>query len=91
VVAVSSLEPPSGIDDLVAALDGHLEQLDLSTRRLRSRRAMALSELVAVHGETALRALGGRRAAERLLADADPADDVRTLVERLLDQAGAGR
>ncbi|MEJ7790173.1 MAG: GTP-binding protein, partial [Thermoleophilaceae bacterium] len=89
VVAVSSLAPPTGIDDLVAALDAHLAALDLPARRLRSRRAMALGELVAEHGEAALRALGGRRSAERLLAAEDPACDVRTLVERLYDQAKA--
>ena len=80
VVAVSSLPPASGIDELVDSLDTHLEGLDLPARRLGSRRAMALGELVAEHGEFALRALGGRRAAERLLTGEDPARDVATLV-----------
>jgi len=80
VVAVSSLPPASGIDELVDSLDTHLEGLDLPARRLGSRRAMALGELVAEHGESALRALGGRRAAERLLTGEDPARDVATLV-----------
>lgn len=91
VVAVSSLPPASGIDDLAAALDAHLATIDLPARRLRSRRGMALGELVAEHGDAALRALGGRRAAERLLAEEDPALDVHTLVERLHESAGAGR
>ncbi len=88
VVAVSSLPPPTGIEDLAGALDARLEHVDPAVRRPRSRRAMALGELVAEHGETALRALGGRRAAERLLAEEDPATDVHTLVERLRARAG---
>ena len=88
VVAVSSLAPPTGIKELVWALDAHLRGVDLAARRPRSRRAMALGELVAEHGEAALRALGGRRAAERLLDGEDPASDVHTLVERLRARAG---
>ncbi len=89
VVAVSSLPPETGIGDLIAALDAHFDQLDLPARRLRSRRAMALGELTAEHGEAALRALGGRRAAERLLGEQDPAADVISLVELLRASAGA--
>ena len=88
VVAVSSVAPPSGVEDLVAALDEHRRELDLPARRLRSRRMMALGELVAEHGETALRALGGRRAAERRLAGEDPAADVPALVDTLRGQSG---
>ena len=88
VVAVSSLPPPTGIEELAGALDARLEHVDPAVRRPRSRRAMALGELLAEHGETALRALGGRRAAERLLAEEDPATDVHTLVERLRARAG---
>jgi LAO/AO transport system kinase len=88
VVAVSSVAPPSGVDDLVAALDQHRRGLDLGARRLRSRRMMALGELVAEHGEAALRALGGRRAAERRLADQDAAADVAALVRALRSEAG---
>jgi hypothetical protein len=51
---------------------------------------MALGELVAEHGESALRALGGRRAAERHLAGQDPSADVPALVKVLRDQAGLG-
>ncbi len=87
VVAVSSLSPPRGIEDLADALDAHLGALDLPARRLRSRRAMALGELVAEYGESALRALGGRRAAERVLAGEDPASDVATLVAALRETA----
>jgi LAO/AO transport system kinase len=73
VVAVSSLPPASGIDDLVAALDAHRARLDVGAARTRARRLGALADFVAEHGERGLRALGGRRAAERLLEDQDPA------------------
>src|SRR3954467_10655840 len=33
VVAVSSIAPPSGVEELVAALDGHRDSLDLPARR----------------------------------------------------------
>ena len=48
-------------------------RLDLAARRLRARRASALADFAREHGERGLRALGGRRAAERLLAEQDPA------------------
>ena len=83
VVAVSSVPPPSGIAELADALAAHREEVDLSARRLRSRRMTALRELVAEHGESALRALGGRRDAERLLAAQDPSLDVQQLVAAL--------
>ena len=90
VVAVSSVPPPRGVEDLVRAVDAHRRELDLPARRLRSRRMMALGELIAEHGETALRALGGRRAAERRLAGEDPAADVPALVTALREEAGLG-
>jgi LAO/AO transport system kinase len=83
VVAVSSVSPPSGIDELSEALDAHLDGLDVGKRRVRSRRASALREFAAEHGERALRALGGRRDAERFLAHQDPGADVDTLVAAL--------
>ena len=83
VVAVSSLPPASGIDELVAALDGHRRRIDLAARRLRARRLSALREFTAEHGESALRALGGRREAERLLADRDAGESVAELVDVL--------
>ena len=88
VVAVSSLAPAQGIDDLVAALDAHRAALDLPARRLAARRAGALADFAAEHGERGLRALGGRRAAERGLAAADPGADVASLTARL-EQAAA--
>src|SRR3954452_17710895 len=70
VVSVSSLPPPSGADELVAALDDQRSALDVEASRRRSRVLAALADFTAENGERALRALGGRRAAERLLADA---------------------
>jgi LAO/AO transport system kinase len=87
VLAVSSLPPPSGIAELADALDAHRERIDVAERRLRARRASALREFTAEHGEGALRALGGRREAERLLAGEDPAADVAALIEALRARA----
>jgi LAO/AO transport system kinase len=87
VLAVSSLAPPSGIAELADALAAHREAIDLPARRLRSRRLTALRELVAEHGESALRALGGRREAERRLAAQDPSLDVTALVAALREDA----
>lgn len=72
VVAVSSLPPPSGIEELVQALDEHHDALDLASRRLRARRAGALIDFTLEHGEAALRRLGGRREAERFLESMRP-------------------
>ncbi|HYM54624.1 MAG TPA: AAA family ATPase [Solirubrobacteraceae bacterium] len=79
-LAVSSLPPPSGIEELVQALDEHRAGLDLPARRLRARRAAALSDFACEHGERGLRALGGRRAAEALLAAQQPGLEVPALV-----------
>jgi LAO/AO transport system kinase len=90
VVAVSALAPTSGIDELVAALDEHRGDLDVDARRLRSRRAGALNDFAIEHGERGLRALGGRRAAEALLKEQDPALDVPALVAILERCAATG-
>jgi LAO/AO transport system kinase len=90
VLAVSSLAPASGIDELNEALDAHRARIDLPATRLRARRLMALGEFVAEHGEAGLRALGGRRGAERLLAAQDPALEAPALVAALSrESAGA--
>lgn len=83
VVSVSSVAPPSGIDELVAALDAHCARLDLPARRTHSRRMHALADYIAEYGERGLRAVGGRRAAERWLAEQDPGRDVAALVHDL--------
>jgi len=56
---------------------------------LAARRAGALADFVAEHGDRALRALGGRRAALRLLAEQPPKRDVASLVELLEERAVA--
>jgi LAO/AO transport system kinase len=91
VVSVSSLPPPSGIDDLVEALDAHRAALDLPAARLRARRLAALADLVAERGEAGLRALGGRRDAERFLATLDAGLDAAELVDALERRATEGR
>jgi LAO/AO transport system kinase len=83
VVSVSSLPPPSGIDALVRAIDEHRAGLDIGANRHRSRRLAAIAEFTAEHGERALRELGGRRAAERLLADAAPDATTAEMIEKL--------
>jgi LAO/AO transport system kinase len=89
VVAVSSVAPATGFDELVAALDEHHASLDVPERRLSARRASALADFVAEHGERGLRALGGTRAADRLLAGQDAALDVPALAQALERAAAA--
>jgi LAO/AO transport system kinase len=89
VVAVSSLSPPQGIDELLAALDDHRERLDLAARRTRARRHHALADFAVEHGARGLRALGGRRAAGRWLEEQDPGLDVPALTRALQERAEA--
>jgi LAO/AO transport system kinase len=89
VVAVSSVPPGSGISELVDALDAHRAQLDLAERRLRARRLHALADFVAEHGDRGLRALGGRRSAERWLSEQRPGLDVPALLTELERHAKA--
>jgi LAO/AO transport system kinase len=83
VVAVSSLPPASGVDDLVTELEAHRGRIDLPQRRLRARRLSALREFTAEHGESALRGLGGRREAQRMLESRSPGASVAELVAAL--------
>jgi LAO/AO transport system kinase len=85
VLAVSSLAPPTGIAELAQALDEHRASLDLPVARAQARRQAALREYTAEHGDAALRALGGRRAAEAFLASEDPSRGVSELLERLAE------
>lgn len=88
VVLVSSVQPVSGIDELIDALDAHRAQLDIPARRTSTRRDSALAAFVREYGEHALRMIGGRRAASRML-DAQAADrDVESLVHLLAGHAG---
>jgi LAO/AO transport system kinase len=83
VLAVSSLPPPQGIDELVGALEEQRTTADIAARRLRARRSGALLDFAAEHGERGLRALGGRHAAERLLEQQDATLDAQALVHVL--------
>jgi LAO/AO transport system kinase len=90
VLAVSALAPASGIEELVAALDEHRAGLDLAGRRLRARRAGALTDFAVEHGERGLRALGGRRAVEAQLEEQDPNLDLPALVAILERRIASG-
>jgi len=87
VLAVASIAPVRGIDELVDAIDAHRSMLDVGERRLAARRANALADFLAERGERGLRALGGRRAAQRWLSEQDPALDVPALTARLESRA----
>jgi LAO/AO transport system kinase len=87
VLAVSSVRPVQGIDALADALDEHRAGLDLAATRTRSRRLGALADFVHEHGESGLRALGGRRTALRWLQEQPPELDGPELLRRLHDQA----
>ncbi|HEY1568462.1 MAG TPA: GTP-binding protein [Solirubrobacteraceae bacterium] len=87
VVSVSSVAPPAGIDELVQALDTHRAKLDLAARRVRSRRMHALADYAAEHGDRGLRALGGRRKAEKWLGQQDGLLDVAALRHALEQKA----
>ncbi|HEV2773311.1 MAG TPA: GTP-binding protein [Thermoleophilaceae bacterium] len=91
VLAVSSVPPAHGIDDLVGGIDAHRAGLDVHSTRVRSRRLAALSEFAAEHGERGLRALGGRRTAERVLAELDPVLETPKLVAALESGARLAR
>jgi len=88
VVAVSSVPPASGIGELADALDAHREALDLPAARTHARRLGALADFVAEHGERGLRALGGRRDAQRWLAGQDAALEQPALLRALEARAG---
>jgi LAO/AO transport system kinase len=87
VVAVSSLPPPSGVEELVDALDAHRRSLDVEAARARMRRLAALSAFAAEHGERGLREVGGRRAAEQRLG----AEEAGATVPELLAVLEASR
>jgi GTPase len=89
VCAVSSVPPPTGIEQLADALEAHRQRLDLAKRRQHARRRHALEEFAVEHGERGLRALGGRLQAERWLEQQDPALDVPALERALTERAGS--
>jgi LAO/AO transport system kinase len=93
-LAVASTSPPRGIDELLAALDEHRAGIDLGERRRAARRGAALAEFAAEFGERGVRALGGRRALERSLAEQPGELDFAALradlERRVLERLGEG-
>jgi LAO/AO transport system kinase len=89
-VAVSSVAPTTGIDELVQGFAQHWNELTndggrlLAERRQQGRRAAAITDFQIEYGELGLRALGGRRAAQALLAERDPGMAVPELVAELV-------
>ncbi len=90
VLAVSSVPPVSGIEELLDALEAHRSALDVGVRRLEARRAHALADFAAEYGDRGMRAVGGWRAAERYLATQDPGLDAPAL-NRVLEQRVAAQ
>jgi LAO/AO transport system kinase len=96
VLAVTSLPPAAGIEELLDGLQAHWSELGeddaraLVERRLHARRAGALTAFAVEHGQRGLRALDGRRVAERWLAEQDPKLDEVALVG-LLEGRMTGR
>jgi LAO/AO transport system kinase len=83
VIAVSSVAPAQGVEELAAALDAHRGGLDVVASRARMRQLAALSAFANEHGEQGLRALGGRREAERVVTAMDGERTVPELVAAL--------
>jgi LAO/AO transport system kinase len=90
VLAVSSLAPDSGVEELIGAFDRHRAESDVPARRAAARRAGALEDFAREHGERGLRALGGRRGAEQLLVEQNAGLDSVALVEALEQRARLG-
>ena len=88
VFAVSAVAPQQGIEQLLAALAELGVPERVAERRPRARRASAVSDYAHEHGARGLRALGGRRAAERLLEARDSGLDSAALLAALEEAAG---
>jgi len=88
VLTVSAVAPQQGIDELDAALSELGAPGRTAERRLRARRASAISDYAHEHGARGLRVLGGRRAAARLLEARDPGLDSAALLAALEEAAG---
>jgi LAO/AO transport system kinase len=88
VALVCALGAGQGVEQLLDALARHRDSLDLPARRLAARRSHALSDFIEEYGRHGLRALGGRRQAQRLLAELDGDLNVGQLVAELRRRAG---
>jgi LAO/AO transport system kinase len=90
VCPVSSIPPARGIAELAEALEAHRRELDLPSRRQHARRRHALENFAVEYGEHGLRKLGGRIQAELWLREQDPALDVPSLEQALIERARGG-
>jgi LAO/AO transport system kinase len=94
VLAVSAIDPPSGLAELAAVIDAQRAALTargaraLAQRRRSARRAGALADFQREYGEHGLRALGGMRRAQAILA-AQPDGAGSLELYRALEQASA--
>jgi len=87
VLTVSAVAPQQGIDELDEALFELGTPARIAERRLRARHASAIYDYAHEHGARGLRALGGRQAAERLLASRDSDLDSAALLAALEEAA----
>lgn len=88
VVAVSSVPPVTGFDELVAVLDAHRAAGDVPRLRRDARRRTAVDDFRVEHGDRGLRAIGGRTAALRRLDRTGDDVAVPILVQELERAAG---
>jgi LAO/AO transport system kinase len=88
VVAVSSVAPASGFEELISTLDAHRDGMDVATARRDARRRTAIDDFRLEHGERALRELGGRPAARRVLDGTGDDLAVPILMQELERAAG---
>lgn len=86
ILLVSSLPPAEGVNELIDAVESHGTTIDLPARRAAARRAAALDAFAHENGERGLRALGGRRAAEKLLNDQPPEAGMHRLLGLLAER-----
>ena len=85
ILLVSSLPPAVGVDELIDAVELHGTTINLPARRTAARRAAALDAFAHEHGERGLRALGGRRGAEKLLSEQPPEAGMHRLLGLLAE------
>jgi LAO/AO transport system kinase len=83
VIAVSSIPPTREFDALAQALEQQRHRCT-ALRRPQARRAGALMNFSIEHGQRSVRALGGRRAAERFLSTLEPTMSEPDLEDALL-------
>ncbi|MHB1999075.1 MAG: ArgK/MeaB family GTPase [Solirubrobacteraceae bacterium] len=95
VIAVSSLPPYPEMDRLAQELEqSRTRHEDIALRRVRLRRSGAVRDFAIEHGERGLRAIGGRRAAARILAELPEGlseAELGAALSDALSRAGSGR